>query len=290
MKFEECIIRLGFTEKERAILTDIHKKCDEKEFSEELARAREEYDKGDEAFGEYISAFSEKSGVYVNTLNLYVYLRFVEDTYAEYRRRGISDEMFLKTLSGLVSVSRPASKEVKEFGIPQNVFRSWYRLALDCKLFSPGGLLFEIFEAPCDIEVDGKSVGKGDSCISVHILRGAKLDDETCEALYDFARGFFKKHFDMDNIIFICKSWLIHPWLCEVLPDTSSIVNFQKKFKIIYVEDDLSGLSWIFGSGAGSAKALGKIEDYPENTSLQRAAKKRLLEGKKLGLGLGARI
>ena len=144
--------------------------------------------------------------------------------------------------------------------------------------------------APCDIEVDGKSVKEGETCISVHIPRFDSFEEEACEASYARAREFFKKFYNMDNIIFICHSWMLYPWLCEVLRETSTIARFQKKFKIIQVDESDAGIGWIFGSGAGLGKKVESIEEYPEDNSLRRAAKQRLREGKKLGAGLGARL
>ena len=106
MKYEEYITQLGFAEDELKILSDIHKRCEEKEFFEKFSRARAEYDKGDETFEEYLNAFADKSGIHINTLNLYIYMRFLEDTYAEYKKLGIGDDIFLKTMSGFSVASR----------------------------------------------------------------------------------------------------------------------------------------------------------------------------------------
>ena len=289
MKYEEYVTRLGFTPEELEIISRTDKKC-RNEFSDDLSLARTEYDKGDESFTEYLFAFAERTDFPVNTLNLYIYLRFIEDTYKEYERRGIGEDILIETMSGFSTVSRLALDGGQDFGFPQPVYRSWFRRELDCMIYRLGRLEFEIVDAPCDMEVDGKSLKKGETCISVHIPRSASFDEDVCEISYAHAREFFKKYYNMDNIIFMCHSWMLHPWLCEVLRETSTIVKFQKKFKIIQVDETDVGIGWIFSTGVGLGTKVESIEEYPEDTSLRRAAKQRLREGKMLGAGLGIRL
>ena len=96
---------------------------------------------------------------------------------------------------------------------------------------------------------------------------------------------FFKKHFDIDSPVFICESWLLDPWLEECLKEGSSILSFRRKFKILEVTDDADdAIGWIFG------KKLDNIEDYAEDTTIRRAAKKKLLSGERIGTALGTRL
>mgnify|MGYP004661816401 CR=1 FL=1 len=288
MKYGEYITQLGFTHDELDILSDTDEKL-RNNFFAEFSRAQEEYNKGDSTFAEYLSEFSEKSGIPINTLNLSIYLHLIEATYAEYEKRGIDKSVFLGTMYDFSVVSRLPLDLGGAFGLPQPVYRSWMRLCIDCSLYRLGRLEFEIASAPCDIEIDGRSLKKGETCISVHIPRADPFSEDAFEESFSQAEEFFKRFYNMDKIIYICDSWLLYPWLLEVLPDTSSIAGFQKKFKIIQVNENNVGLDWIFGSGIGSIKPNQPIENLPEDTSLRRAAKKRLYEGKKLGTALGVR-
>ncbi len=288
MKYNDYINKLGFTDEELEIISAVDKKC-RAEFSSELSLARKKYDEGDEAFGEYLSSFSEKCGIPVNTLNLYIYLRLLEDTYKEYERRGIDESVFLDTAASFVTVAHLPAGVGQEFGILQSVYRSWMRRNIDCTIYHLGNLEFELCEAECDMELGGRCVKMGEIHIAVHIPRGAKLKEELCEESYAQAREFFKKYYGMENIIFSCHSWLLYPWLTQVLPETSSIVKFQKKFSLIKIDENNSGKVWIFKNGVGIGEDI-PTEDLPETTSLYRAAKKRLLEGKNLGIGLGIRL
>ena len=289
MKYEEYITRLGFTEDELKILSDIHERREEKEFSEELSRARAEYDKGDEFFEKYLNAFAEKSGIHVNTLNLYIYMRFLEDTYAEYKKLGIEDDIFFRTMSGFSGASRMTKESGLAFGVQQPVYRQWYRRELGAVIFAIGLLSFEMLKAPCDMEVDGRHIKEGETCISVHIPRFVKWDNEACEETYAQARSFFKKIFGMKNIFFICRSWLLYPWLEEVLPENSKILGFKRQYKIVEVMENNLGMKWIFNWGIDPGENI-NYEELPEDTSLRRAAKARLLSGKNIGTAMGVRL
>ena len=288
MKYEEYITQLGFSENELKILSQIHERCEE-EFSEEFSRARAEYDKGDEAFEKYLNAFADKSGIHINTLNLYIYMRFLEDTYAEYKKLGVGDDIFLRTMSGFSVASRMTNENGLAFGVQQPVYRQWYRREIGAVIFAIGLLRFEIVKAPCYMEVDGKSIKEGESCISVHIPRFVKWDNEACEETYAEARNFFKKFFGMNDVFFICRSWLLYPWLEDVLPENSKILDFKRKYKIVEVMENNLGMKWIFNWGIGSGDEV-NYEELPEDTSLRRAAKARLLSGKNIGTAMGVRL
>ncbi len=281
MKYDDFIGKLGFCEEEISLLADAREKCSE----ETLSEARTFYDKGDEAFGEYLAALSEKLGVDINILTLYIYLRFSENTYKLFKAHGISDEDFFESMACWKIVSDITFERTGHYGVAQTVYRSWQRRCVDATIFRLGRLEFETIPSRWNFEVDGVTLREGETCISVHIPRKDKFDEASCEAAYERARKFFKKHFNMDKVVFICHSWLMDPWLCDTLPETSTIVNFQKKYKIIEVDDNVnSAIGWIFG------KKPDDINDYPEDTTIRRAAKKKLLAGERIGTALGARL
>jgi len=280
MKYEELLPKLGFCDEELSLLAEADKKC-----CGDVAAARKAYDEGDEVFGEYLETLSEQRGINVNILNLYLYLRFSEDTYKLFKARGISDEDFLESMACWKVISDICRERTGSFGVAQVTYRSWQRRCVDATIFRLGRLEFETIPSRWNFEVDGVTIQEGETCISVHIPRKDKFDEASCEAAYERARKFFKKHFNMDKIVFICHSWLMDPWLCDILSEASTIVNFQKKYKLLEVYDNVnSAIGWIFG------KKLDNIEDYAEDTTIRRGAKKRLLAGERIGTALGARL
>ena len=85
--------------------------------------------------------------------------------------------------------------------------------------------------------------------------------------------------------MFFCLSWLVQPWLAEVLPADSRIVRFQKGYQIIdIVEDPGDMLIWFF------SRRFDNIEDYPEDNTLRRLTKERLRRGDTLGYGVGVKL
>lgn len=69
---------------------------------------------------------------------------------------------------------------------------------------------------------------EGDGLLDVHIPEtGRPLDPAACDASFARAREVFPRH---DTLR--CTSWLLDPQLADVLPDTSNIVRFQRRFEL----------------------------------------------------------
>ena len=289
MKYNDYVEELGFSGEELQILSLIDRFC-ESEFPDELSLLREKYDAGDNIFNEYLMDFANKADFPVTTLNLYLYLRLLEDTYKIYEERGIGRDIFIETMRGFSSVCRLPLARGEGFGLAQPGHRNWMRLLVDGELYKLGRLQFQLSTAPKDIETPEISIKEGERCLNVHIPRYERFDDELCENSFSRARVFFKEFYGLEKPVFLCSSWLLYPWLSEVLPESSNLVKFQKRFEIIDVAENDAGDKWIFGNGSSFEREFSSVSEYPENTSLRRAAKERLLKGGKLGAALGARL
>ncbi len=289
MKYNDYVEELGFSGEELQILSIVDRFC-EREFSDELSLLREKYDAGDEVFSEYLMEFADKADFPTTTLNLYLYLRLLEDTYKKYEERGIGRDIFIGTMRGFSSVCRLPLARGEGFGLAQPGHRVWMRLLVDGELYKLGRLQFQMSVAQKDIETLAVSIKEGERCLNVHIPRYEPFEDDLCEESFARAREFFKKFYGMEKPVFLCSSWLLYPWLSEVLPQDSNLVKFQKRFEIIDVAETDAGDKWIFGNGSSFEREFSSVSEYPENTTLRRAAKKRLLEGGKLGAALGARL
>ena len=94
---------------------------------------------------------------------------------------------------------------------------------------------------------------------------------------------FMVKYFpDFEYHAFYCRSWIISPNLKHVLSPSSNIIQFIDMFQIYDV--DLTSESykrWVFKNGQ-----LG-IDDFPQDTSLQRNLTAYLKTGAQLGEGMG---
>lgn len=285
MDFNYYFDRIGLREEGRKSFWDIHEKLRDEKYAKTLGEAFSAYDEGDKAFEAFMLPLVDELGHPIEVLTMYFFIRISERTLAEYKVRGYDEEIFYDTMNEMEISSRLGLDRHDVYGIPQHPERPWDRLLLDCKIFRFGRLQFEIFKAPVAAEVDGKKISKGEPCINTHIQGYSPLRDEECEAAYELARKFFRKYFGIETCVFFCDSWLLHPWLSECLPESSSIVKFQSKFKILEVmQKPEEAIQYVF------FKKFSDPNLYPEDTTLRRLVKQRLLDSAPLGMALGVRL
>lgn len=287
MDFELLFDRIDFAEIGRDSFRQIHRRTADAGFAERFRCALAEYEKGDAEFAAYLEDFAQQEQLPAEILNMYIYIRKCEQALVQFRERGIADDIFYASASAFTVCGQWLLEREGIYGISRWPHRAWMRHFFNIEIFRLGRLEFEYMHSEYDAEINGLTLRKGDPCIGVHIPRG-KLNTQECEDAYGLAREFFKKHYGMDVCIFFCVSWLLHPWLSEELGPNSGIVDFQKRFQLLGrhegPENMRQMLQWIF---------LHPNEDpanYPEDTSLQRAAKRRLKNGLPLGEASGIRL
>jgi len=160
----------------------------------------------------------------------------------------------------------------------------WYHRQLSCQIFKLGVLEFEMTHLN---EQNARICGmpEGEPVLSVHIPSGAVMTRDALDESYRMARKFFRTFYPGFNYrTFFCSTWLLAPALRGLLPAGSRILNFLSDYEILHSDEDNDGFAVrLFHTNE-------KITDYnllPENTSLQRAAKKYLLQGGKIGWTTG---
>lgn len=261
-----------------AIFNDLAQQTDE----DTLKRAYEAYDAGDEAFASFLESFAAEKNVTPQGANLYFYIRMLDRTYAFYQEKGISDDVFYATMKTFAWACTGCYEKDGCYGIRQVTYRAWYRRHLDGTLYRLGRLEFEIFSSIYEFDLDGHHINKGDTCLYVHIPGGVPLDFEECEAAYATAQKFFQKHFGLDPVIFYCGSWLLHPWMQDVLPETSRIIKFQKRFQLVdIVQDETVIRNWLFDHSDAP------YDELPVKTTLHKEAVYRLKNGLPIGYARG---
>ncbi len=242
------------------------------------------YDDGDETFAIFLDTFAKEHHVSPEEANLFLYIHILGRTYEFYQSKGISDDVFYASMKTFAWACQQCYSKAGIYGISQVTYRAWYRRHLNGTIFRLGRLEFEIIGSLYDFDLEGHHISKGDTCLYVHIPGGTSLDFEECEAAYDVARAFFKKHFEMDPVIFYCGSWLLHPWLAEDLPKDSRIVKFMQQFQLAdIVQDETVIRNWLFDHSDAPYDAL------PVKTSLHKAAVHRLKNGLPIGYARGYR-
>ena len=286
MDFQYFLNRIQLAPEGQEHFWSIHKRICEPAFARGFADCVAAYAAPDPEFAAQIKAFAEAQGLLPEVWNLYVYIRLAENTLADYRAKGIDDDIFYATMFDLTVCCRVCQTQCGIYGIPQIIYRHWCRMVLKGKIFRLGRLEFELYESGVDASIGDRQLKKGDPCINVHIPRYLPLDEEACEAAYDQARDFFARFFGMDDCVFLCHSWLLHPWMREVLPERSRILRFQNHFQLLEATQDPAGAAgWIFPNCEDK-----DLSEYPAETSLQRAALERIRSGGAIGLGRGIRL
>ncbi|MGK0552067.1 acyltransferase domain-containing protein [Enterococcus faecalis] len=126
-------------------------------------------------------------------------------------------------------------------------------------------------------ELDGKPA------LSIHIPSDAQLDSKMLKQTYREAIAFFARYFpDYHYTAMYTDTWLLSPQLAQWLNPTAKIVRFAKDYQLLQIEPEKDdGIAWIFH------RLDRQIDTYPQHTSLQRAAKKSLLQGEHIGSALG---
>ena len=192
--------------------------------------------------------------------------------YDNYKKLGISDKIYFDTMRAFRRQLYESYTETNGFIFDRG---SWDVRHISLSLFRIGELEY----AP-----DNKY---GEDVLAVHIPSDAVMAEENLDASFSEARLFFKKYYPKyANLRITCGSWLLSPRLREFLPEGSKILKFQSRF---HIERELGGescLRWVFGAAGKSAAEL-DIANLPEDTSLQRGIKAKLLCGESIGSTYG---
>jgi hypothetical protein len=177
-------------------------------------------------------------------------------TRERYRELGISNEIFLATMD---CFPRFVKEHMASFGC-YGFDREWWTVhQLSCLLFRVGLLEFELREKD----------------VALHIPTGAHLEPEAVDASLEAIKETIAAHFPRwKDFPRVCHSWLLSPTMQELLPEDSKILKFQRRFAVTLTgEDNNDFLQWCFKRKDIPFDAL------PEETSLQRKLKAKLLRG-----------
>ena len=205
---------------------------------------------------------------------LWFYLKLASEVHERYHEKKISEQVFNETFSDITIWCKECYRKHKLYGLEEV---AWIAKSVRMELFRLGRLQFEPITLNLE-EAQRYRLSDSEKVLNVHIPADGKLDYEECQKSFEEAKKFFGDN----DTVFICDSWLLSPELCEILPETSNIIRFQKMYQITDVHYDFP---------QAEERVFGRIqtdkEKYPEGNSLQRGLKKYLLTGKKVGIGSG---
>ncbi len=202
-------------------------------------------------------------------LFLYYFCRFACETYDSYVEQDIAESVYWDTFYDFTLWSENCYRDYGEYGIAEY---DWLYRHIEMRLFRFGRLQFE----KTSVE-PGWGIAEGEEVISIHIPQGEKLEIQACRESIQRGRRFWGTEYR-----YLCDSWLLEPELRKLLKEGSNILEFQKWFEIVSVDKKCrQAEERIF------IKVQENPADYPEETSLQKAAKRYLMDGGKLGCGVG---
>lgn len=187
--------------------------------------------------------------------------------YDRYRALGVNPKILTDTLK---CFSRFLAETLVMSGKDRFDRDWWTWRQVSGQLFRIGELEYEMLAEP--------------KVISIHIPSDAAFTPGNVDASLAAAKAFFGEFFpEYAEVNYVCDSWLLSPKLKELLPETSNILSFQRRFSITHVNtENRDFIGWLFRAEPGTP-----AEALPEETSLQRKTKQLLLAGGNIGEAAG---
>ncbi len=249
-------------------------------WSEAFSRARDIFFCEGKGFEAELIKVAEESGIHRYTVDLVFLLSNTRHMRYIYASHGYSEELYLAALADLHTKAVECKKTHGVCGI---FVVWWYPALFTCKRFILGRLEFERLPFPMDC---GEGYPKKDEiAVNCHIpSSGVLRAEDVIESLklaYDFYRDLHK-----DGVLNIfCCSWLLYPPTAALYKEGSNLDRFYKMYEIFHQVEYKECIDfWRVFNMSYSPEAL---KNAPEDTSLRRALKAYLLQGKKMGTGYG---
>lgn len=121
---------------------------------------------------------------------------------------------------------------------------------------------------------DHPLLGPGQSGLNTHVPSGGPLEPAACDDSFAQARAFFPRRFPEQVVAFGCHSWLMDGQLATYLPETSNIIQFQRRFKL-FIDCELADwapLENLFHRRYDGPQVPSELlDELPQETTLQRA-------------------
>ena len=275
---------IGISDSERELFCALEAKRTDPAFEAAIAEGRRAFREGNESFEAFILNFADREGLEPERIQLYLTLLYSDTPYEKFRSRGMDDSVFYEMMKDVTDKCEANLTVGGIYGLPVPEI-PWFRYHLSGILFRLGRFQYQIAKSEYDLELDGYRISKGDTCFFVHVPGGEPLVPEVCERSYREAQSFFKQYFGADVMFCFCYSWLLQPWLADVLSESSNIMRFSRTYRLIEtIESIPHTFRFIF------PKQHDCLDDYPTDNPLRREAISRRRRGEPVGYGVGVRL
>ena len=236
----------------------------------------------DEDVQPQIEALAEELDITVPLCDMVVYMMFARQTYYNYLAHGVAQDIYEDSMTEFTVWNLTCMRQNDAPGLLQ---MGWLDMTLKEKLYRIGRFQYE----PTTFRHGRYAFGdyvvhRGDPVLTIHIPEGGPLTEEVRMDSYRRAEQFFGSH------VFVCHSWLLYPAHREFLQKGSNIVAFMDDFIMLSSEEcrgNIGNLWRMYGYKCDHKD----FTTLPENTGMQRAYKKHLIEsGGMTGEGYGVFI
>jgi len=212
-------------------------------------------------------------------LLVWAYLAILPHVRRYHAEHDVPDDVSWTTLSAL-GAEMATSRQITgmsgldaTWGLPR-VFRGvTYRL---------GRLAFDR-QGPRPDPADHPILRPGQSALNTHVPAGGRpLDPAACDESFASALESFPKLFPERVLAFCCHSWLMDDQLAAYLPESSNILQFQRRFEVFTDREqaDWAPLEHLFHRRyQGKTVPSELLDELPQKTTLQRAVVSHLRSG-----------
>ncbi len=230
------------------------------------------------SYREPLDGVIQESGIHRYTADMVLLLLCAPHLLDLYRSKGISEEIYHDTLTDL----RYKLDECKRVdGICGTSVGYWFVDYYRCKRFALGRLQYETFEFPH--KTYKGLIKQGDTVLKCHIPSSGPLRTEDVIASLKKAYAFYPELINNGILPVYCSSWLLYPPTAALYGDGSNLRKFFDMFDTVEQKEDPANREyWRIFNTPYSPEALSQA---PEATSMQRAFKKYLSEGRAMGNG-----
>lgn len=196
--------------------------------------------------------------------NLLSCLYMCEELSKKYQKMEIPNQVFLDTLSDLVTWTNIWSEKKGELYLGQLTWISWH---LKMHLFKLGRLQFAMQKT--DYNVPSLGLHPQDDIIGIHIPSGDPLSLDACRQSVAMAKEFFQQFYpSYQYSCFTCHTWLLDSTLKEILEEGSNILKFRELFdEVLFEEPSDALLGYVF-------QWMSSREDVKSMTATTKLAKK----------------
>ena len=207
-------------------------------------------------------------------LYVWVFLTCLPSVREYHQARGIPDELSWEILAVLGAQMNNRRAIYGEGGLhTQNWVTHHFRGAI----YSLGRLHFERLVLGFAPDPALTDVLPGDFALGLHIPEG-RLAPEACDDAIRRATDFFKRYYPEESYsVSVCTSWILDPQLEEYIDLDSNIVQFQRRFNLLPVDDtngNSTTIEFLF------KRPIADIDDLPRDSSLQRGVLDHIAAGK----------